>query len=156
MHCRKNYESCARPHSEICGLNIVTGSFKKDLSALEAIFDFVDRFADAERLNDIHKFAIHLAVEEIFANMVKHNPGTRNDVTLSLDVEAQQLRICLVDTEVDHFDPRDVPSPQLHHDLEHREPGGLGLFLVKRYFDSIDYDFHGGTSTVTLVKSLEK
>lgn len=135
---------------------MVTRSFKKELSSLEAIFGFVDDFVDAYRLDDIHKFALHLAVEELFVNMVKHSPGARNDVGISLDKDTRLLRVRLVDTEVEHFDPRDVPSPQIHHDLEHREPGGLGLFLVKRYFDSIDYDYHEGTSTVTLVKTLEK
>jgi len=135
---------------------VLTGSFKKELSSLEAIFDFVDRFVDTHRLDDINKFALHLGVEELFANMVKHNPEAQNDIGITLERNEHQLLVRLVDTEVEHFDPREVPSPELHHDLEQREPGGLGLFLVKRYFDSIDYNYHGGTSTVTLVKTLEK
>jgi serine/threonine-protein kinase RsbW len=51
------------------------------------------------------------------------------------------------------FDPVHAPSPDLTSDVEHRPAGGLGLYLVKKVMDEVDYvpDTPSG-NVLTLVK----
>jgi len=39
--------------------------------------------------------------------------------------------------------------------LEERKPGGLGIHLVKRLVDHIDYEYADRNSTTTFIKNLE-
>ncbi len=62
----------------------------------------------------------------------------------------QGLRICLTDTDVDRFDPRQGPPVDTQAAIEDREPGGLGLYLVMKMVNEIRYVYRDRTSTIIL------
>ena len=56
--------------------------FDRDIRSLDAVFSFLRRFADEERLDARASYVLDLAVEEFFTNIVKYGRGTSNDVFL--------------------------------------------------------------------------
>ena len=129
--------------------------FKRDFSSLDSIFDFAGSFLAAEALSEEVSYAVNLAVEELFTNMVKYNTGGGGDITIRIDREGDDVVMQLVDSDVDPFDPGGIGDVDTSKPMEQRAIGGLGLHLVKSVVDKISYEYNNRRMMVTIVKSLE-
>ncbi len=129
-------------------------SFAKDFLSLKAIFEFVGKFSVSNRLDDAQVFSIKFAVEEVFTNMVKYNPGD-NEVAIALTREGKKVKVDFVDVEKKPFDitKKEEVNPNLP--IEQRRPGGLGIFLIKKLMDRVEYAHDGVHSRITLTKFVE-
>ena len=47
------------------------------------------------------------------------------------------------------FDPRQAPDPDLSGGIKEREIGGLGLYLIRQFAESIDYARRGEKNFTT-------
>jgi anti-sigma regulatory factor (Ser/Thr protein kinase) len=128
-------------------------SFKRDLSSLEPLFEFTGDFAKAHRLDEPVVFAMNLAIEELFTNMVKYGGGD-DTVFIALDVLSDDLVIELFHSGAREFDPSDAKPVDRNQPLENREPGGLGLQLVRSVMDHVAFEHKNGGARVTLSKRL--
>jgi serine/threonine-protein kinase RsbW len=129
--------------------------FARNFDSLEALFSFAERFVHSHRLDETTSFAVQLAVEELFTNLVRHNTGGAEQITVRLDSDGGRLLIALTDFDVDPADPAAGSSPDVRLPLEKRAIGGLGIHIVKTMFDSLTYEYRDRTLRVTAVKSLE-
>ena len=84
---------------------------------------------------------VALALDELFTNMLKYGrPGT-GEVWIEMDDVPGGIEVTLVDRDVQRFDPAAAPPPRVDLPLAQREPGGLGLHLVRRLVDSLHYEY---------------
>jgi serine/threonine-protein kinase RsbW len=51
------------------------------------------------------------------------------------------VELTLIDHDVEPFDITRAPDVDIGKPIEEREPGGLGLHLVRRMADRVDYDY---------------
>ena len=93
------------------------------------------------------------AVEEVFTNMVKYNPGN-NEVAISLTRDGKKIEIGFVDVEQKPFDISEKDGLNATLPIERRKPGGLGIFLVKKLMDRVEYAHDGIHGIITLTKFL--
>lgn len=128
-------------------------TFTRNLASLEPLFAFIDSFAKTERLNESVTFAVNLAVEELFTNMVKYGGGG-DDVSLDMAVRGHDLVIHIDHPGAAPFDISGAPEVNVDGSLAERTPGGIGLHLVRKMMDSLTYDYHNGTARVTVIKRL--
>ncbi len=130
--------------------------FKRDIEALADVFQFVEDYSAANAIDQSVLFTLNFVIEELFTNMVKYNVSdTHSEILVELMKEDGRLIVKLVDNGVDEFDPtksRDVDTTQ---SLEERKIGGLGIHLVKKMVDSIDYVYANRQSMITVTKKLE-
>lgn len=127
-------------------------SFPRSLDALGDIYAFAEDVMAAAGIRDAVRFPTHLAMEELFTNMVKYCPGNPNDIELEIAVADGGVTVTLIDVDVDEFDvtaKRDVDTAM---PLDGRVPGGLGLHLVQQMVDSLEYDYRDRQSTVRFTK----
>jgi anti-sigma regulatory factor (Ser/Thr protein kinase) len=93
---------------------------------------------------------LELAVEEWATNVCRHayrSAGGSLTVVLRRDGEA--LLVELSDEGIP-FDPTVWPGPDLTHPLAEREPGGLGLLLIRRMVDTVSYWRDGSRNVLTV------
>jgi anti-sigma regulatory factor (Ser/Thr protein kinase) len=128
-------------------------SFKRDLASLEPLFEFTGDFATAHRLDDAIVFAMNLTVEELFTNMVKYGGGG-DQVSVGLDVRDDDLVIELVHTGALAFDPTAAELVDPSRSLDERQPGGVGLHLVRNMMDHVAYEHKNGDARITVTKHL--
>ena len=128
--------------------------FKRTFDSLKDIFEFTDGFLAAQGIDPGHNFALNFAFEELFTNMVKYNPGNPNEILLSLDHVDGEVIATLTDYDVDKFDVTEKRQVDVESPLEDRKVGGLGLHLIPKVVDSIDYDYVDRQSTITFRKAL--
>jgi serine/threonine-protein kinase RsbW len=96
---------------------------------------------------------LELAVEEWVVNVCEHAYGGRGGtIEVVLRKERGQLFVEITD-EGTPFDPLKAPEPNLTAPLDQRQPGGLGLLLIRRMTDGVSYARVGGRNVVTLTVS---
>lgn len=126
------------------------------MKSLDGIFDFIADFFREKKVTERVAFSVKFAIEELFTNLVKYNPSSPSEISLELSIEGKNIVVRLTDSEAQPFDPTKAADPDLHSPLDQRRPGGLGIFLVKRMIDKIEYHHTDKMSTITLLQSLEK
>ena len=130
-------------------------SFPRSAACLPEIFDFMEAFFRRARIGESYQGGAQLAVEELFTNLVKYSVGGKQDIRIDMSTDGGRLIVSLTDFDVEPFDIRTVPDARTDLSLEERKPGGLGIHLVKRLVDRIDYEYADRNSTTTFVKNLE-
>lgn len=130
--------------------------FKRDINSLKDIFIFLDEFVVHHKLDESVSFVLQLAVEEIFTNMVKYDVQNAHAIDISLSKDADQVVIELLNPDVESFDIHKAKEYDPSRPLQDREPGGVGIHLVKKFINKIEYDYKDGISKITLIKYLEK
>ena len=135
----------------------ISGEFRREIEALDEIFAFLETFADGQEVDEKTAFCINLVVEELFTNMVRHNEGGGDRITVSIERRDDRLHLELVDSDVEPFDPETVEVPPVDADIAERRPGGLGIFLVQSMVDDLNYDYEpqGRRMRITVTKTLE-
>lgn len=120
-----------------------------DLSeAVKIVNDIVDA-AEGLGYDNPSRFALRLAMDEAFANAIKH--GNCNDPTRKVKIEyevtAERIIISICD-EGCGFNPAAVPDPTLDENIE--RPHGRGVMLMKAYMTSVQYSEQG--NCVVMIK----
>jgi serine/threonine-protein kinase RsbW len=129
-------------------------SFDKKIGCLHEVFGFIDEFLAGEGLGEGIGLTINLVAEELFTNMVRHNSGSAHPIEVSLTRVDDEVRLSLVDTDVEPFDPADAAPVDVHAPIEERRPGGLGLHLVRSMVDSVTYRYDNREMTVLVRKKV--
>jgi serine/threonine-protein kinase RsbW len=139
----------------MAGTATTTREFDKSLGSLAGIFTFLDEVLPGTSMDDRGRFVVHLAVEELFTNMVKYNAGASRQVEVRIAVAEDRVRIDLVDPDTDPFDPTQIPQIDPAAAITERRRGGLGLHLVRRMADGLDYQYRDRKMTVSVTQYLE-
>ena len=128
--------------------------FARSFGALEDVYAFVEPLLAAHHVGRAATFAIVMSIEELFTNMVKYNPAGRGPIRLQVHGSADAVTCQLSDPDSECFDMTRLPDVDIHQPVEQRQPGGLGIHLIRRLVDSIDYDYAGRCSRVRFVRKL--
>ncbi len=126
--------------------------FNRSYDSLDQIFEFTERILSTEEIEQSLRFPVHFVMEELFTNMVKYNPGNSNDILLDVDASDHLVTVSITDYDVHEFDVTADREVDTESSLEERPIGGLGLHLIKRMVDTIEYDYNSKQSTVTFTK----
>jgi anti-sigma regulatory factor (Ser/Thr protein kinase) len=100
-------------------------------------------------------FRLALALEEAVANVIHHGFAGRKSphrIEVRLDIGAENLVATVIDNGIP-FDPSSTPDPIVSLPVEEREPGGLGILLIRRMVDRVEYRRVGGKNRLRLEKS---
>ena len=127
--------------------------FPRSLAAVSDLLDWAERFFEAARIPADHRFGIQLGLEELFTNLVKYGAG-EHPIEIELVRRDSLLLASLTDQDVEPFDPTAAPDADTTLPLDARKPGGLGLHLVRRVVDRVDYTYQNRCSRTTLIKRL--
>ena len=93
----------------------------------------------------------HVALDEILSNIVRHGgpQGREPLIEVSFAIAAAGPEVTIVD-DGPGFDPLDVPEPDLTSSIDQRQPGGLGVHLVTRLMDRVEYARREGSNHLVI------
>jgi serine/threonine-protein kinase RsbW len=127
----------------------------RDLNALPEVMQLVETFFATTAADPKVRFPVELALEEVFTNMVKYNSVGKGRIKIDLGIHDENLIITLTDFDAPRWDPvSEAPEVDIHQPLEKRSAGGLGIHLVKKMMDRIEYSHRNRTGTITLHKRM--
>ena len=137
--------------------------FPRHLDSLAPLYEFAEEILEANDISPGVRYPVHLAMEELFVNMVKYNPGVTTDITVEVTVtfsekaasggaSAQEVTVTLVDDGGVEFDVTTVRKVDIDSPLEGRTPGGLGIHLIQNLADKLEYSYKDGRGEVIFTK----
>ena len=116
-------------------------AFIRSFDALPAIVAFTAESFAQEGIDPALLPTVDFALEELFTNMVKYSRTSTADVRIDVTGIADGVEVSLTDFDVEPFDVTQAPDADTTLPIEARRPGGLGIHLVRRMLDSIDYEY---------------
>ena len=121
---------------------------------LDKVIAFVDEELDKLEISQKIRVQIDVAVEELFVNIAHY--AYRPDVgpaTVRVEVEKEPPAISI--TFIDHgipYDPLAKEDPDITLSAVERNIGGLGIFMVKKSMDYIEYEYKDGQNILHIKK----
>jgi anti-sigma regulatory factor (Ser/Thr protein kinase) len=105
---------------------------------LDAVLDFIAGELEAAECSMKLQTQIAIAVEEVFVNIAHY--AYRPEVggaTIRITVGEE---ICIAfEDKGKPYNPLDTADPDITLGVEEREIGGLGIFMVKKIMDTVEY-----------------
>lgn len=133
--------------------------FPASAEQLEPVQEFILEQVLSHPCSQRIQFQLNVAVEEILVNIAHYAypPEQQGTVLIRCDVtgEPPVVRIQFVDTGV-AFNPLKKPDADTTLPAEQRSIGGLGILMVKKSMDAVDYAYENGKNILTIRKQLSK
>ena len=123
------------------------------MRTIESMSDFLDQQSCGPQA----LYQAQLAAEEIGTNIIKYgyDDELEHSITLRVECLADCFRLQILD-DGHPFDARQVAEPDLEQSLEDRQPGGLGISLVRRLARRMDYERRNSVNALTIEVSREQ
>ena len=99
--------------------------------------------------------AIHLVTEELVVNVASYAYPDGADDYLDVDIIRDEERITLRFRDGGMpFNPLEREAPDTTLPIEERPIGGLGIYLVRQFMDSVEYEYTNGENILTVMKKV--
>jgi anti-sigma regulatory factor (Ser/Thr protein kinase) len=125
--------------------------FTNQLDSLLPVIEAAVRFLEERKLSDRAVNLARLAIEEMATNILKYgydDPGP-HEILLQVQLEPGGVMVVLED-DGHEFNPLEAPPPDLDLPFEEREPGKMGIYLVRRMAKQMDYQRCAGRNRLTI------
>lgn len=125
-------------------------------SNLQRIRAFVIDVLREQQLSDVEVHSMVLAVDEVCANLMIHsnNCSPEHSIDVEIFIEGNGKIVFDIIDRGRGFDIRKYPEPDIKEIIRLRKKGGVGLMLVKRIMDDIDFVTKEDYNIVRLTKNL--
>lgn len=101
--------------------------------------------------NEINAFKI--SIDEACTNIIKHgySKDQSGSITMKVLVNEDRLIVELID-QGKSFDPNSVSNPNLKNYVDTGKKGGLGIFIMRKFLDEINYEINNHHNILRLTK----
>lgn len=122
---------------------------------LNAVRNFVSEAARRFGFADEDVSNIALAVDEACTNIIKHayNFDASKEINVVVRMKSPEFEILIAD-KGKHFHPEKVAMPDMKEYLAKYKKGGLGMLLMQKLMDKVEYRIQPSRNVVRLVKYL--
>ena len=120
---------------------------------LVRVRQFTSDMLEERKVPDLQAHKLVLAVDEVCANLIIHANNCNPDSNIEFKVEfkPKQIIFTFKDKGVG-FDINEYESPSMEELVSTRRQGGLGLLLVKRIMDKIEFSTEKNHNICRLIK----
>jgi sigma-B regulation protein RsbU (phosphoserine phosphatase) len=100
---------------------------------------------------------LNLALEEILTNIISYGytDNREHEIQVRLSVQPGEVRV-YVEDDGQPFNPLEAPEPDITKPLEERTIGGLGIHLVRKLMDGLDYKRQGDRNLLIIRKKTQQ
>jgi len=130
-------------------------SFERSIDSVASLYRFSEDIMSASAIDESVRFPVHLAMEELFVNLVHYNPGARRDIMVDVEAAGGKVTVTITDQDAAEFDVTKQRPVDTGASLSERKPGGLGLHLIQHMVDTLEYDYRDGRSKIRFSKEPE-
>ncbi len=101
---------------------------------------------------------IRIAIDELFGNIAKYayTPDV-GKATVRFEVEEEPLSVII--TFIDNgkpFNPLEQAEPEIYLSVQERDEGGLGIFLVRKTMNLVEYEYKNGQNILRIKKNISE
>ena len=126
---------------------------KNSASEISRLIEAAQTFAKSKKWTEKTVSEITLALEEILVNIrsYAYTDKEAHEITVILSADADEFVAKIID-DGRAFNPLESREPDITESLEARKVGGLGIFLVRKVMDGVEYKRENGKNILRLNK----
>lgn len=131
-------------------------TLKAETAKIPELTAFVEEQLEALDCPMKAQMQIDVAVDEMFTNIASYAYGEgQGEATVRFDFDpsTRVVSITFIDSGMP-FNPLLKEDPDVTLPAEKRQIGGLGIYLVKKSMDSMDYHREDGRNILTITKGI--
>jgi phosphoserine phosphatase RsbU/P len=127
------------------------------LSELDRLNQALTELGRRHGLPDKVMHDLNLALEEILTNIITYGytDNREHEIKVRLSMQPGEIRIDVED-DGQPFNPLEAPEPDTTKPLKERTVGGLGIHLVRKLMDGLEYKRQGDRNLLTMKKKTEE
>jgi len=130
--------------------------YKSTTTVLSDVRSFVNEHAYNFGFGDKEISEIILAVDEACTNVIKHAYKGNLEAEFEVRVIASGIEFAVTVRDWgESFKPEEVPVPNIKEKMKVHKAGGLGIFLMRKLMDTVEYQEKGAANEVRLVRYLK-
>ena len=122
-------------------------SVKPTMETVSQVAAFVEEHLEKFEVPMKISTKLMVAVDEIYSNIVRYSGASEAHIRLMK--EADTLRLIFRDNGKP-YNPLDAKEPDITASAEDRAIGGLGIFMVRKMMDNVEYMYKDGQNILTL------
>lgn len=110
---------------------------------IRVVTDFLDEFLGKVDCPMKAKMQLDIVIDELFGNIVHYAYKEKTGMaTVRVEMLEKPKAVCItfIDSGIP-YNPLEKPDPDITKSVEEREIGGLGIFMVKKNVDDMQYDY---------------
>lgn len=119
------------------------------MDRLTEITGFIEHTLSSNDIDVSDSYAVSLAADEICTNVISYSNAQR--ITVAIEILPDEIIVTIADDGVP-FDPLTVAPPDIDAALEEREPGGLGIHLMRKCMADVSYEYQNGKNILRMVR----
>ena len=125
--------------------------------SMQTVNDFIHSMLP-ENCDEMILNQIDLAVEEIFVNIAHYSGSEEAEIDCGYHIGGDGSGVLTVvfKDRGKPFNPLAKADPDLTLSAEERNIGGLGIFLTKKFMDSVEYEFIDNMNILKISKQICK
>ncbi len=126
-----------------------------DIQQISRLAEFVENLAEERNLDKTLAMSLNLALEEAVTNVIMYAypEGEGGDVEIDASIDDRTAEFVISDSGKP-FDPTAAPEADISLNVEDRPVGGLGIFLVRKIMDNVEYCREDGKNKLSMTKNL--
>ena len=138
------------------GNNMKELTIEAAVENIEAVTEFITEELEALECPIKAQTQIAVAIDELFGNIAKYayTPDV-GKATVRFEVEEEPTSVII--TFIDNgkpFNPLEQTEPDTHLSAQERRVGGLGIFLVKKTMNLVEYEYKNGQNILRIKKNI--
>ncbi|MEI7523376.1 MAG: ATP-binding protein [Mariniphaga sp.] len=136
-------------------MNCKTLLVKNQMLELNRVVAYLDELGEEWELSVPLVFSLNLVVEEALTNIILYGFDDQLEHTIEIDFknDLDQLYITFIDDGI-AYDPTLKEDPDISLSTEDRQIGGLGIFLIKKIMDKVEYKRKENKNFLILTKNI--
>lgn len=126
-----------------------------EISEIPRLAEFIEQLGEELGLAPAMVFNLNLVLEEAVSNIILYAYPKQmgKEITVEACKTENSLIFVITDTGVE-FDPTSVARADITLPIEDRPVGGLGIFLIKKIMNEVEYQRIDGRNVFTMKKIL--
>ncbi|MEG2339889.1 MAG: ATP-binding protein [Odoribacter sp.] len=128
---------------------------KNEISEISALTDFVEQIGEELELKSSLVMSLNLVLEEAVSNIILYAfPQKMGELITIMAEKTDNMLIFIITDKGVEFDPTEVLEADITLSAEERPIGGLGIYLIKKIMNEVEYQRIDGNNIFTLKKIL--
>lgn len=122
------------------------------METVSQIAAFVEEEMEKLEISPKISMKLMIAVDEIYSNIIRYSGAT--EATIKIEKNETELCLWFIDNGKP-YNPLDAEEPDITTSSEDRKIGGLGIFMVRKMLNNVEYKYIDGKNILKLTKVIE-
>lgn len=121
-----------------------------DTASISEVSDFFDNCLEEFMIPLRVGYSLKVVTDEIYSNIVYYSGANRAEILFRNDADKITL---IFQDDGKAYNPLEAEEPDITAGIVDRKIGGLGLFMVKKMAESVQYEYAAGRNCMTVILS---